>query len=341
MAGRQTITVAVAINDGYIDPLLVVLLSACRNLSDGWELDVFILGYRISDAGQQRLESALDGLPVRLHWLTLDLSAVQTRWPGLGNEDSITVYYRLFLAEVLPRSVDRVLYLDADLLVEGDLAKLWSLPFDGHVVQAVPDAYACRLHIPRLARITFSENIRFSPETPYFNAGVLLIDLRRWREENVGKQAVSLLWKYGGQLAGRDQDALNCSLAGRWKRLPPTWNFHELPEHPHTWEPGGASAEELREAFEQPAIIHFIGWKPWCQTVRPLHHERWWAIARPAGVPPVKRPLRLRLCEALVWQPHARLRRYLWRRQWLRIPPLILARPWILFTYPLWRAAHR
>jgi lipopolysaccharide biosynthesis glycosyltransferase len=274
---------------------------------------------------------------VRVRWRTVDLSSVRDYWPRIRHDAEITAYYRMFLGEALPASVDRVLFLDADLLIEGDLVKLWNQPFDGYVVQAAPDAYAGRLHTPRLSRIAFSEGIRFLEGTPYFNAGVLLIDLRRWRKENVVQRAVSFLWKYGDQLLYRDQDALNCSLAGRWKRLPPAWNFHELPEDPDSWETGDASADELREAFLHPSIVHFIGLKPWSRTRRPLRQRRWWAEARRAGVPVVPQPLLLRLRDRLFWEPHAWLRRHIRHRHWRRVLQVVLTHPWTLLTYPVFR----
>ena len=174
--GDKTINLATAIDDSYTLPLLVMLRSACRNLSAGWNLCVFILGYQITANSRAELESGLDGLPVRVHWKTLDLEPVRPYWPAVGAGGGITIYYRLFLGDVLPGSAERVIFVDADVLVEGDLAELWDSPFDGHIVQAVPDAYS-DLNVARLARVDFSNDDRFAAGTPYFNAGVMLVDL--------------------------------------------------------------------------------------------------------------------------------------------------------------------
>ncbi len=337
----RTIYAAVAVDDFHVMPLTVMLRSAGANLSPDWRLEVFILGYRIAPETRRRLEDSLWGLPVKMHWEVLDLAAVAPYWPGILQEGNITCYYRLFLGEVLPASIEQVLFLDADLLVEGDLARLWVLPFDGCIVQAVPDAYARTNHLRRLGKVEFSEGIRFDTGTPYFNAGVQLIDLAAWRAERIGQYAAAFLWKYGEQLAGRDQDALNCALAGRWKRLGPTWNLQELPDRPRHWEDGGATPDEMREALSAPAIVHFIGWKPWSPYWRPLSHARWWGYAREAGVDPVRRPVHLVIWETLLRAPHCRLAWYLVRRQWNRVPAILLTRPWTLLTYPIWRASRR
>jgi lipopolysaccharide biosynthesis glycosyltransferase len=341
VATDQTIVAAACIDDAFAMPLLVTLSSACRNLSKGWDLDVFILASQLSEENRQRLQSGLESFPVRLHFRTVDLSPYRGHWPGLGHDDDRPAYYRLFLGTVLPASVERVLYLDADLLIQGNLATLWNLPFDGHVIQAVPDTYAHAVRIPGLSIIEFSEGIRFTADTPYFNSGLQLIDLRRWRQEEVGQRASGFLWDYCDQLAPCDQDALNCTLIGRWKRLPPTWNWQELLDQPDAWQDRWSSADELAEARRAPAVIHFIGCKPWSATWRPMQQKRWWSEAGRAGLPVVRRSFRSSLRERLIWEPLFHLQWHVRHRRWLRIPPLILGRPWTLLTYPLWRAFRR
>lgn len=304
-------------------------------------MEVFVFGYRLSASGCAELETGVQDLPVEVRWKTLDLSSIENFWPGLHGEGDITCYYRLFLGDVLPESIDRVLYLDADILVQGNLAELWEIPFDGNVVQAVPDAYAPTQHLPRLSRIDFDDGIRFSSETPYFNAGVQLIDLKRWRQERVGQLASALLWKYGEQLRFRDQDALNCVLVGSWRRLGPTWNLHELPEHPTSWHDGGATGEQLQQARRRPAIIHYIGWKPWSPLWRPHRSELWWAVARSAGVPMVRRIWRVAIWDALFFGPHTRIAWHIRRSEWSKAALQFVAHPWIALTYPLWRTLRR
>ena len=339
----RTIVVAMAIDDSYTEPLLVVLWSACRRLSPGWTLRVFVIGYQISAESKQRLEGDLKGHPVEFEWTTLDLSGPRSFWPGIAHDADITACYRMFLGEALPETVERVIFLDADVLVEGDLAELWNSPFDGRTLQAVPDAYAELLHTSRLRK----SGVPFPHSAPFFNAGVLLIDLFRWRELEIARQASELLWKYGKRLYGRDQDALNIVLADDWKALPSSWNLHELPHMLFCWDTSGQSPAERRRAFSEPDIVHFVGtWKPWSSKACQGFYERWQAVARKAGVTTKAFSLLERLRQRLIWAPHAELNRRLWREviqapnpsQWFRIVVLGLKHPWMLVTYPLWQA---
>ena len=338
----RTVVVAVTIDDSYIEPLLVALWSAGRRLSAGWSLRVFVIAYEVPAESKERLRAALETFPIHLEWKALDLSGPRRFWPGIRHDGEITAYYRLFLAEVIPDSVERVIFLDADILVAGDLVELWNSPFEGHVLQAVPDAYAGLLHIPRLRR----DGVPFQSGAPYFNAGVLLIDMNRWREQQVGQKASALLWKYGSRLPGRDQDALNCVLAGRWKVLPPRWNFHELPHMLFCWDVSLYSLGELRQAFENPSLIHFVGGKPWGSDACRSFCEQWQAEAREAGIAIKSFPPLNRLRHRLVLVPHARLNRHFWRdvvqapgrSGWPAIAKLVFRFPWMLVTYPAWQA---
>ena len=341
--GDKTIVVAAAIDDSYTEQLLVVLWSACRRLSPGWTLRVFVIGYQLSPESKQRLKGGLKDRPVQFEWKTLDLSGPRSFWPGIARDGDITAYYRMFLGEALPETVERVIFLDADVLVEGDLAKLWNSPFEGHTLQAVPDAYGELLHTSRLLRM----GVPYPHRARFFNAGVLLIDLGRWRERDVGRKASELLWKYGVRFYGRDQDALNCVLADDWKALPPSWNLHELPHMLFCWDTSGQSSAELRRAFFDPNIIHFVGtWKPWSSKACQGFYERWQAAAREAGFAMKAFPLLERLRQRLIWAPHAELNRRLWREvvqapnpsQWIRIVVLLLKHPWMFVTYPVWQA---
>jgi lipopolysaccharide biosynthesis glycosyltransferase len=342
----EVIAVAAAVDDSYVLPLLVTLRSACRNLSAGFRIDAYVIGYAVSAASRQRLERGLSGCPIRVEWLTLDLEAVRPFWPGLRSKGDITAYYRLYLGDSLPEAVDRVIFLDADLVVGGDLAELWATPFDGKILQAIPDAYYRLIHLRRMANLYSREGAPFSGQAPYFNAGVLLIDLRAWREENVGKKATELVWRNRADLLGRDQDALNFVLRGRWKPLSATWNFHQLPELLIWWETGGVSRAELAEIFRRPKIVHFIGeWKPWNGDRSQAQCDLWRAAAREACVPESRPPRWERVVEWVVRAPHSRLNWAIWRgvvqatmpEEWARGALWLMVCPWMLATYPPWQ----
>jgi lipopolysaccharide biosynthesis glycosyltransferase len=175
------------------------------------------LKWQVGDRAQVNIldpDMRLDGLPV---------STV-----GEFRYVSRATYLRLLLPRLLPEHLDRLLYLDCDILCAGSLRELFDLDLRGNVLAAVRDAHAGTLSdmggLPGLARYP-----DLAPDAPYFNAGVLVIDLPAWRERRVTERCFEYVERHAAEARFTDQDALNHTLHGNWLRLPKTWN-HMLAE---------------------------------------------------------------------------------------------------------------
>jgi lipopolysaccharide biosynthesis glycosyltransferase len=186
-------------------------------------------------------------------------------------------YFRILVAELLPERVARAIYLDADVVVTGDLARLWAEPQRGLPVLAVRDAGAPTVSSPR-GLVNFRE-LGLAPEVPYLNAGVMSLDLCGWREERLGERLLRYLESHAHAVRWWDQDALNAVLAGRWGELDPRWN-----QIPQCWEPAagdtGPFPPALRElAIRDPWIVHFSTWsKPWHWGCTHPERERFFEV---------------------------------------------------------------
>ena len=124
---------------------------------------------------------------------------------GLQRSSAITrtAYARLTLGSVLPKQVARCIYLDCDLVVQRDIVDLWETDLQDFALGAVDNAL---WDDPR------SYQRRLGLKNPsYFNSGVLLVDVDRWRAERIGKRALEFAQKAGDLLILHDQDALNGS----------------------------------------------------------------------------------------------------------------------------------
>lgn len=166
-------------------------------------------------------------------------------------------WYRIFLPQLLPE-VERILYLDADLIVVDALTPLWELDLTGQWVGAVTNVFQDN-HVHRPAELGLA-----GPEV-YFNAGVLLMNLAQMRSDG----RTEALLEYGVQnadrLEWRDQDALNVVLGERRMELHPRWNcMNAFYVFDHASDVFGE--ERLEQAKSDPAIRHFEGPsinKPW------------------------------------------------------------------------------
>ena len=193
---------------------------------------------------------------------------------GVGRESdygcaSTATYRRAFLPELLP-DLDRILYLDADLIVRSVLAELWSTDLGAAALGAVMDPWVATI-----------EAMRASFPEGYFNAGVLLIDLATWREERVAARFVDDIRRR--QQAGEDprshshdQTPLNEVLRGRWHAVSPRWNFttHLTPRVAVEL---AIPARDYEAIAADPAVVHFLGshkpWVPGFEKLTPWHAE--------------------------------------------------------------------
>jgi lipopolysaccharide biosynthesis glycosyltransferase len=187
------------------------------------------------------LEASGKGLELRL--LDVDkvmgrrLAAFRTR----GRMSAIT-YLRIYIPEIIAEEHGRLLYLDSDMIVNRSLDELADLDLAGHVLGAVEDV------APRAER---NARLGSPPDTPYFNAGLLLIDLDRWREHNITKRILATISERRNTLKFMDQDALNATFRGDWLILGRTWNFYQTSTK--------RVFTETAEAFRAAHILHFLG----------------------------------------------------------------------------------
>lgn len=166
------------------------------------------------------------------------------------------VWHRCFLPELAP-DVPRALYFDGDAIAVDSLEPLWSVDMGGCVAGAVSN-------VPDPWNIPYQESLGLP--TPYFNSGVLLLDLDRMRAEGLQEQIVATARANVDRLPWGDQDPLNLVLSGTRVELDPRWNvmnsFYVYADHAAEL----FGRERYEEALRRPAIRHFEGPevnKPW------------------------------------------------------------------------------
>ncbi len=206
-------------------------------------LDVRLL---YADTDEDALEAALGYLHGIGIWPTVSRIA-EADLAGLPRPKALPLatYGRLVMHKLLPAGLDRVLYIDGDTLVDLDVAPLAALPLDGAVLGAVVDVG--RILIGR--REEAQRRLDLGGEGDYFNAGLLLIDWRAWREADVGPRTLAALVDTPERFVQADQCALNYVCRRRWAKLDLVWNF----------QPACVIYED-----RSAAIFHFLGGsKPW------------------------------------------------------------------------------
>lgn len=168
---------------------------------------------------------------------------------GLDARRTEASYLRLALPAAFAGEYRRLLYLDADVFVQGgDFGALLEVDIGPHPLAAVRDNIQWRTPSRRpesFARLGL-------PTAPYFNSGVQLIDVAAFNGQRVLERCLDFAGSHPAKRIGLDQDLINAVLRGDWAELSPVWNWQ------YTW------ASRLYAAVADPHVIHFIGpKKPW------------------------------------------------------------------------------
>jgi UDP-D-galactose:(glucosyl)LPS alpha-1,3-D-galactosyltransferase len=171
-------------------------------------------------------------------------------------------YARLLIARALP-SAERAIYLDGDILIRRSVGPLFDIDLHGLPIAACRDLNALTVAqgVPNFA------DWGVDGDAPYFNGGVLVLDLGLWRAEGLTEQTIALAEKSSASLGWADQDVVNIIVGDRCHRLDATWNLLHggWGRRAHRSRIGdGLPSGEVDAAMRDPAIVHFAGSiKPW------------------------------------------------------------------------------
>jgi hypothetical protein len=168
----------------------------------------------------------------------------------------------------MPNWVERVLYLDTDILVQGDIGPLWQAELGGCLHAAASD------HL-----FDAHEKLQIPGNAPYFNAGIMLIDLNAWRRERVAERALAIVEHEFHRLSWCDQCALNAVTIGRWLEIDGRYNAQRIHFYMPERTPAGLRFTLRPDANPDVVIAHFTGdQKPWdAGSDHPLR-DRWFAV---------------------------------------------------------------
>ena len=247
----DTIHIAASCDDNYAQHVGVVFQSLLDNTADPSGIELYLISNDISDLNQAKLTQLTSKHGSQLRIIPADTS----KYADLPTSRyGAAAYQRISLAHYLPREVDKVIYLDSDILVLDDIRHLWEFPLAGNPLGAVENL-SPKAH----KHLDFSRN-------EYFNSGILVIDLEQWRDHDVHQQAVGIIINNAEKLHYFDQCSLNMVFRHRWERLPLKWNQQaDIYGVSKKYADGCSySKTELTEAILEPSIVHFIGTqKPW------------------------------------------------------------------------------
>lgn len=197
-----------------------------------------------------------------VHFYRVDEQVLENPFPQVDNKITRAAYFRLYMTDILPPSIDKILYLDGDVIVRHSLKEMWNMDLSGYALAATLDS--------RDESIDRYEGLGYSKSLGYFNSGVLLINLTYWREHQATKLFGEFLRDRWETIRLHDQDVLNYVFREQKTRLPIKYNLQDgflckTPEYDES-----RYGEEVIAARKDPVIVHFT-WnsKPWKYSYSP------------------------------------------------------------------------
>jgi len=246
----MTIEIAMAFDDAFWAPTYATMRSICLTTHTPQNVRFHLLHRTLTPQHRDAIESI--GRDYGAQLVFIDIDVLRILEERIAAFPRITlrrlnpiVYARLFLGDLLDASVERVLYLDSDLFVRSALDPLYEMDMVGHAIAAAlqPD----RMHV--IAGKDLRARTAFSMAEPYFNAGVMLIDMAQYRAMDFAGELASRLTAAELAKFYYDQDMINFCFKGRIFKLDYRWNLQN-PEPAH----------EILD----PHILHYsANPKPW------------------------------------------------------------------------------
>jgi lipopolysaccharide biosynthesis glycosyltransferase len=212
------------------------------------------LNSSLSPESKAKIESIKEICEFDLEFIQIDKNLIG----GMQIKDehiSIETCYRLLIPTLCPE-LEKAIYLDADIVVRHDLTELWEEDVEGRYAGVVED----------FIRVKIKDYDSIFPSRRYFNAGVLLLNLKKIREEFPFVRFVEIERRHRAVLRHQDQDVLNIAFGGNVRYLPLKWNVTFLLFNPKRKFPKtlGFTMAEIVAARKDPGIVHYIGsLKPW------------------------------------------------------------------------------
>ena len=290
ITSSTVIPIVFAVDDGYAPMLAVALQSLAENSSSENTYQIYILIERLSRLNRWILRNTIDGYPnisIAFIDVTEFLDERTKAKCYIEIHTTLATYYRFFIARLLGQ-YPKIIYLDSDIIINRDIAELYSIDIGDNWIGAaidVRESIAIRKELTvsnRNWRTYVIQDLGLIDPYTYFQAGVLIINVKAFIENQLEKKCFEALEKIQKPILS-DQDILNAVCQGHIHYLPITWNVEwQIPFEFETYAEDlqGNFYEEYRKALEAPSILHYASSrKPWTESKLP-GAEYWWRDAR-------------------------------------------------------------
>lgn len=259
-----------ATDDNYVKTTAIAIMTVLLTNKDE-EISFYILSQSLTEENKEILKTTVLRYSSKSHiqFCILTSSIIDKFSSTIKKEDhvSLAAYLRLFIPSLIPDNVQKILYLDGDIICVDSLRPLYETDLKDYSIAAIYDDITNKLE-------TFVR-LKYEKKNGYFNSGVMLLNLNYWRLNKIQEKVLDFMLKNKEICVWHDQDALNKILNGTVKFTSIKYNvlerlFENENNYPTSFD------TEIKEAVENPVIIHFAtNKKPWVYESKCPFTEVW------------------------------------------------------------------
>jgi lipopolysaccharide biosynthesis glycosyltransferase len=239
------ITIVVATDDLYMVLLAALIKSIEKHVSANRMIHLHIIEDHVAKSSKRNLEKTIDPTKTLLYWKDVaDVVLPGYKIPSDKSSWPTTIHLRLFIPYLMPVEVEKILYLDVDMILQRDVAELYDTDLDDKILGAVTDQRVLSFDNSWGGGIKNYQALGLTGSNPYFNTGLLLINCKKWRDDDITAKVIACIEANREFANFPDQYGLNVALVNKWKSLNASWNYFSTGVDPDAY------------------LIHFVERKP-------------------------------------------------------------------------------
>lgn len=249
------------LDNNFVAQTATSMLSLCLNNKKAKNINFYLFSCGVSDENKLKLKNMIKKQKRGIKFIEIenideyfDFKFDVTGWPKV-------TLSRLLMDKLLPKNIDKILYIDGDTVVRDSIENLWNIDMHNTIIAASIEPTVSK---ERKTKLEMNNK-------PYCNAGVMLVNLNLWRKMHATQIIFDFYKKFDGNLFACDQDAINGALKDYTKIISPKYNyFNVFDQYPYYFLRANVkpakyiSKDEFKKARKNPTIIHFLGEeRPW------------------------------------------------------------------------------
>ena len=259
----MNLVVVYSSDDNYTQHTGVSIVSLLDNNKHFDDIHIYVIDNEISKVNKEKLIDIINNYGRRISFIDFNkyksMLNLNMQW-----NISISSYARLFISSMLPNNVDKVLYFDCDTVIVNKVDELWNTDIKDYYVAGVADTVSS----------STKSSVGIDRDGKYINAGMLLINLKKWREDNIQDKFIEFININNGSVTHHDQGVINGVLQNNLKILKPNFNlmtvYYTMKREDiisyYSIDSEFYSEDVIQEALLDPVYIHFtpgFTTRPW------------------------------------------------------------------------------